>query len=340
MEHFKDPFAGIIGNHPKILKARNIAKRVAKGDSSIILYGETGTGKEAFARAIHKASPRRKRPFIPVNCAAIPESLIESELFGYEPGSFTGALKKGKIGKFQAANLGTIFLDEICDMSLLLQAKLLRTIQDRTVERIGSPTPTPVDIRFITATNKNLEEMMRDFAFREDLYYRLNVIKIQLPPLRERLTDIKSLSEFFMPYLNIRCKTQVNTIHPDVIKIFMGYHWPGNIRELQNVLEYAMNFTDNNVIRTEHLPPVILRHARPENQNKTTTKNTLSLNKAVTSAEHSTLINALQRCGNNRTEAARLLGISRSTLYEKLKKHCISYETTKSKFPLPTQSLT
>ena len=182
-EYHIDPFAKIIGTDPKIAGARNIAKKVAKGDSSVLLYGETGTGKEIFAKAIHKASSRAGRPFVPVNCAAIPESLMESELFGYEAGSFTGALKTGKLGKFEAADLGTIFLDEICDMSPLLQAKLLRTLQERTVERIGGATQIPIDGRFITATNQDLEQMVADGLFPADLYYPLDGGKIGLSPL-------------------------------------------------------------------------------------------------------------------------------------------------------------
>jgi transcriptional regulator with PAS, ATPase and Fis domain len=333
-----DPFSKIIGTDPKIAKARNVAKRVARGDSSVILYGETGTGKEIFAEAIHRASSRAKGPFIPVNCAAIPESLMESELFGYEAGSFTGALRTGKLGKFEAADSGTIFLDEICDMSPLLQAKLLRTIQERTVERIGSSTHIPIDVRFITATNKNLEQMVADGLFREDLYYRLNVIRLELPPLRERLSDIELLSEFFLPKLNARCNTSATGIHPDVISVLHNYHWPGNVRELQNALEHALNFTDGNEIRTEHLPTRILYATwTSEHQDPKNAEDAFSLNNALISAEHQTLVNALAKCRNNRTEAAKLLGISRSTLYEKLKKHRVACERPAVKSQSPSQ---
>ncbi len=346
LEYHVDPFAGIIGTDPGIATARNIAKRVAQGDSSVILHGETGTGKEIFAEAIHRASKRAKGPFVAVNCAAIPESLMESELFGYEAGAFTGALRTGKLGKFEAATSGTIFLDEIGDMSPMLQAKLLRTIQERTVERIGSLTYIPIDVRFITATGKNLDEMVADGLFRADLYFRLNVIKIRLPPLRERLSDIKLLAEFFIPTLNTRCNTAVTKIHPDVISVFHKYHWPGNVRELQNALEHALNFTDGDEIRMEHLPKRILRSVyasdiqAPESdgnlQARESNSNPFNLMNAVISAERRTLVNALQECGNNRTEAARLLGISRSTLYEKLKKHRLLYESSKIKSRLPS----
>lgn len=353
-EYHVDAFAGIIGTDPGIATARSTAKRVAQGDSNVILYGETGTGKEIFAKAIHRASKRAKGPFVAINCAAIPESLMESELFGYEAGAFTGALRTGKLGKFEAATSGTIFLDEIGDMSPMLQAKLLRTIQERTVERIGSLTHIPIDVRFITATSKNLDEMVADGLFRADLYFRLNVIKLSLPPLRERLSDIKLLAKFLIPKLNARCNTAVTKIHPDVISEFHKYHWPGNVRELQNALEHALNFTDGDEIRMEHLPKHILRavyasdiqapesdgnlQARESNGNLQAPEsdgNPFNLMNAVISAEHRTLVNALQECGNNRTEAARLLGISRSTLYEKLKKHRLLYQRSKIKSRLP-----
>jgi len=331
-EYHIDPFAKIIGTDPKIVGARNIARRVARGDSSVVLYGETGTGKEIFAEAIHKAGSRAKGPFVPVNCAAIPEALVESELFGYEAGSFTGALRTGRLGKFEAAASGTIFLDEICDMSPLLQAKLLRTLQERTVERIGGTTQIPIDVRFITATNQDLEQMVADGLFRADLFYRLNVVKIELPPLRERVSDIERLSEYFIPILNARCKTSVTDIHPDVISVFRKYNWPGNVRELQNALEHALNFSDDNEIRREHLPIRILDSIyAPNIQAPEMTRQRFSLKDAIISAEHSMLVNALQKCGNNRTETAKLLGISRSTLYEKLKKHGVFCQESKAK---------
>jgi transcriptional regulator with PAS, ATPase and Fis domain len=336
-EYHIDPFAKIIGTNPKIAGARSIAKRVARGDSSVVLYGETGTGKEIFAEAIHKAGRRAKGPFVPVNCAAIPEALMESELFGYEAGSFTGALRTGRLGKFEAAGSGTIFLDEICDMSPLLQAKLLRTLQERTVERIGGTTQIPIDVRFITATNQHLEQMVADGLFRADLYYRLNVVKIELPPLRERLSDIEMLAKHFIPTLNARCNTSVTDIHPDVISVFRKYHWPGNVRELQNALEHALNFSDDNEIRAEHLPVRILGSmCASDNRAAEPAESRLNLTDAVLRAERSMLVHALQKCGNNRTETAKYLGISRSTLYEKLEKHDILCQKSKARSRLPS----
>lgn len=328
-EYNTEPFAGIIGTHPRIVRARKIAERVARGDSNVLLYGETGTGKEIFARAIHDASPRAKGPFIPINCAAIPEALMESELFGYEPGSFTGALSTGKVGMFEAAARGTIFLDEICDMSPMLQAKLLRVLQERKVQRIGGTRQISIDVRFITATNQDLEELVEEGLFRADLYYRLNVVTIHLPPLRERLSDVELLVNHFIPLLNLRCNASVTRIHPEVIRVFRKYHWPGNVRELQNALEHALNFSDGNELRAEHLPPRILDAVQAQsdkNRDSEPAEPKFDLTDAVLGAEKSMLLHALERCKNNRTKTAKYLGIARSTLYEKLEKHGIYCE--------------
>lgn len=231
----------IVGKSKAILQVKDIAKQIATSDSTIIFLGESGTGKELFARAVHQESLRVNKPFRAINCAAIPEHLLESELFGYSEGAFTGARKKGKPGKFEMANGGTIFLDEIGDMPLHLQVKILRVLEERRVERLGSNSSLDIDVRVLAATNKNLEQMVKDGEFREDLFYRLNVIPIHIPPLRERVGDVSVLlSHFVDHYVNITGK-QVRGFTPEAEACLCSYDWPGNIRELQNTVEYAIN---------------------------------------------------------------------------------------------------
>lgn len=236
-------FEDIISKSNAVKKLKAEAGRFAAGNSTILITGESGTGKELFARAIHTNSQRANHPFITVNCGAIPETLIESELFGYEKGAFTGASSRGKLGKFELANQGTIFLDEIGTMPIYLQIKLLRVIQNREIERVGGTETIPIDVRIIAATNSNLEEMVRDGKFRQDLYYRLNVIPLSIPPLRSRKEDISILSYHFLEKYNKLLNKNISRIDENMIVLLENYSWPGNVRELENVIEYAVNFT-------------------------------------------------------------------------------------------------
>lgn len=236
-----------------------LISRIARGPSSVMVAGESGTGKEVVARAIHKLSDRQAKPFIAINCAAIPEQLLESELFGYVKGAFTGASANGKPGLIQAANHGTLFLDEIGDMPLTLQAKLLRAIESREIQPVGASHPVPVDIRIISATNQNLAQFIAEGKFREDLYYRLNVIPLRLPPLRERQDDIELLIHHFLQLHTRRLELVYPGVSPEVIGLLKRYHWPGNIRELSNLMEYLVNVVPSGeVIDASLLPPNLI----------------------------------------------------------------------------------
>ena len=314
-------FNDIIGEGPKITATVSLAQRAARTASTVLLTGESGTGKELFAHAIHNDSARRHGPFIKVNCAAIPEQLLESELFGYAEGAFTGARKGGKPGKFELANLGTIFLDEIGDMSLTMQAKLLRVLQEREIERVGGTQSCKIDVRIITATNRKLDAMVQERTFREDLYYRLNVMVLELPSLRERQDDIELLANYMVTKLNQKLETDVEGISREAMKILQSYAWPGNIRELESVLERTMIMIDEPFILPLHLPARIFLSTMDvevdENQSGEQSNLEISLN----SAEKELLIDALRRAKGNKVQAAKLLGIHRSVLYKKLTKH-------------------
>jgi len=278
--------------------------------------GESGTGKELFARAIHQAGSRRSGPFVQLNCAAIPENLLESELFGYEEGAFTGALKGGKPGKFELANGGTIFLDEIGDMPLAMQAKVLRVLQQKSLERVGGTEENRVDVRVVAATNRNLKEMLSQAQFRLDLYYRLAVIKLQIPPLRERGHDIILLAEYILKKLNLKYGLHLEGLDQKVAKMMLYYSWPGNIRELENVLEFACNMVEKGErqIMVQHLPGDF-------SSGGDNLKSPLSLEMNLAAAEKTALMKALELSGGNKQEAARILDIHRSGLYQKLKKY-------------------
>ncbi len=304
-------FSCIIGSSNSMVEALRYARRASKTDSNVLLIGESGTGKELFAHAIHQSSSRKYGPFIKINCAAIPSELLESELFGYEEGSFTGAKKGGKLGKFELADGGTIFLDEIGDMPLYMQAKLLRVIQEREVERIGGTRPRAVNVRIIAATHVNLEEMVAEGKYRQDLYYRLNVFLINIPPLRERKEDIKLLAYHFLKSLNNKYFKNIDGYSDEAIKFLSRYEWPGNIRELSNVIERAVNIIDNEkLITPEHLPQKIVGN--------NVIRQLKSLQDTLEEAEKNAIIESLRASKGNRTKAARLLNISRSTFYEKM----------------------
>ena len=318
----------IITRNMGMSEAKSIALKAAQCVSNVLIYGESGTGKELYAHAIHNASSRCKEPFIKVNCAAIPSELAESEFFGYAPGAFTGAAKHGKPGKFGLANGGTIFLDEIGDMPLNLQSKLLRVIQDREIEMVGGTKPKQIDVRIIAATNKDLRLLVQQKLFREDLYYRLNVIYLALPPLRNRKEDIEPLVKSFLyKYSNIRTKN-IKGVTPDVLEAFMHYSWPGNIRELENAIERSvilgMNewLTCSDFSILEQVNDVTSygsndTDSMPEPGRTDKTK----LRKSLQQQEAEMICWALKECAGNRVKAAKLLGVSRSTFYEKLKKH-------------------
>ena len=307
-------FEQIIGDSPAMLQLKETALRVAKGSSSILITGESGTGKELFARAIHHCSPRSKNPFIAINCAAMPEALIESELFGYEEGSFTGASRGGRPGKFQLAHGGTIFLDEIGDMPLHLQPKLLRVLQEKTVEKLGGHKSITVDVRLIAATNKDLEGMVERGEFREDLYYRINVIPLHIPPLRSRPGDVRQLMTCLLKQYCAKLNKNIKGFTADAESTLLSCRWKGNVRELANVVEYAINMEPSSYITTNSLPFKICEKAQEAVQ--ATSVSTLQL------AEKELIRNTLAEFGSSvsaKRRAAETLGISLSTLYRKLK---------------------
>lgn len=311
-------FESIIGNSRAIEKSKDMALQVSMSKSSILLLGESGTGKELFAHSIHNASPRSNYPLIKVNCASIPSELLESELFGYEPGAFTGAGKNGKPGKFELADNSTIFLDEIGDLPLAMQAKLLRALQEKEIERVGGTKSKKLDVRIIAATNKNLEQMIKDKLFREDLFYRLNVIRITIPSLRERQSDIPILTKYLIKKLSKEMDRFVTGISEDAMKLLASYEWPGNIRELENAIERAINLVNKEaVIDVVHLPFYI----REQNSELAGMGTGEGLRDLVAQLEIKEIKNALEVSGNNKQRAAKYLGISRTNLYEKMAKY-------------------
>jgi transcriptional regulator with PAS, ATPase and Fis domain len=304
----------IIGSTESTAMVKEQVKKVADGDITVLIRGESGTGKELIADSIHLLSSRSNKPFIKVNCGAIPQELLESELFGYEEGSFTGAKRGGKKGKFLLADGGTIFLDEIGDLPLHMQVKLLRTLQEREVEPIGGLRPIPINVRVIAATNRPLEDMIKENKFREDLFYRIHVMPIQLPPLRERKEDLKSLVPYFLKKLSKKIGKRVNLASEEVMQLFTIYDWPGNIRELENVIEAAIHLTKSEFITIDSLPPYLMKFSDVK-QSKASFKEEMDV------AERRILIKALKECNQDKLEAAKSLSMSKSSLYEKLKKH-------------------
>ena len=307
----------ILGNSQSISQIRERAKVVANTKSTVLIRGESGTGKEMLARSIHNLSPRQQGMFMAINCTAIPEMLLESELFGYEDGAFTGARKGGKIGKFELANKGTLFLDEIGDMPLFLQAKILRVLQERQIERIGGITPIPVDVRVIAATHRNLEQMMAKGEFREDLYYRINVIPIEIISLRDRKEDLDILSQHFIKSYNPQLNKNVQFLTDGFRQRLQDYSWPGNVRELQNVIEYAMNLAEGSTLTEEHLSPRL----------KTAPQNHTELNGFnLENVERETILRCYQAAEagvRGKEKVAKALGIGVATLYRKLARYNI-----------------
>ncbi|MCC5909150.1 MAG: sigma 54-interacting transcriptional regulator [Clostridiaceae bacterium] len=309
-------FDKVFGKSEIIKEKIDKATQVASTNSSVLIGGESGTGKEVFARAIHQASGR-KGPFVAINCSAIPESLFESEMFGYEGGAFTGALNKGKVGKVELADKGTLFLDEIGDMPLYMQAKLLRVLQDRQVVRVGGEDPIDIDIRIISATHRNLKTMVAQGSFREDLFYRLNVVSIQLPSLKYRKEDIPI---FMRQFMNEFCKENnlsLPKINAEVFHALMNYDWPGNIRELKNTVEHLVVFSKNREITMESIPEEILE--KVQDADNTDVTQTYDLQENIKSIEMDIIRKAMEAADGNKKQAAKLLNIPRSTLYYKIK---------------------
>ena len=314
-------FSSIIGETDGIKMAKESAQQAAKSDASVLITGESGTGKELFAHAIHQASRRYRQNFVRVNCASIPSDLIESELFGYEPGSFTGARKQGKAGKFELAHNGTIFLDEIGDMPLTLQVKLMRVLQEREVERIGSETPKPINFRVISATNRDLKKMLENKDFRLDLYYRLNVFHIHLPALREIREDIPAIFKHVLEQLCVDKAHGVKSVSNEALDMMVDYPWPGNVRELRNVAERALIVCKSDQIEIEDLP---IEKTRPVRNIPLTIGAASSLKRLMENTEKQAIVQSLQQTNDNRVEAAKRLGIHRTGLYQKMKKYGIS----------------
>lgn len=311
----KYSFDDIIAVDEKSVEVKDFAKRIALADSNVLITGESGTGKELYASAIHNFSPRKDFPFIPVNCASFEKNLIESELFGYEEGAFTGAKKNGKTGLFQLAQGGTLFLDEIGELEYGLQGKLLRVLQEKSVRKIGGSKEIPIDVRLICATNKNLEKMIQDNTFRRDLYYRIAIMPLSILPLREKKNDIKSIAEKFLLDLSIKYKKEVK-LNENALKVLKEYDWPGNIRELKNIIEFTFNMVEGNEIKAEHLPIAIKKNLK-ENDNIS------PLSEVVKEAEKSYLKKVIEIYGDSvegKKKAAKALEISLATLYNKLEK--------------------
>ena len=316
---------GIIGKSKVIKDLSETIKRIAPTPATVLLTGESGVGKEVFAKAIHYNSPRAKKPFIKINCAAIPEDLLESELFGYEKGAFTGA-NTTKKGKFELANGGTIFLDEIGDMPVLLQAKLLRVLQEKEIERLGGSKPIKVDVRIIAATNKDLEKMVEEGTFREDLFYRLNVISIYIPPLRERKEDIPVLAYYFLDKFNKEYSRNLK-FSDELIDIFVDYDWPGNIRQLQNTIERMVILARHEILTKEDLPADIKKQIEKKTPQKTEKEvkftRKLQLPKTVEEIEKQAIIDALEETGYVIKKAAKKLGMTPRQVRYRMEKYNI-----------------
>lgn len=309
---------GMVAESTEMKKLKEEIAIVALSSSTVLITGESGTGKEGVAHAVHLCSDRCKGPFIKVNCAAIPENLIEAEMFGYVRGAFTGAARAGKPGRLEMADGGTLFLDEIGDMPLALQSKLLRVLQEREFERLGGTKSIKVNVRVLAATNKNLDHAIAEGEFREDLYYRLNVINLHLPPLRERAVDIEPLTHFFIAKFNHMLNSNVIGIAENAMRALQNYSWPGNIRELENVVERAVNYTRSGLIQLTHLPQHLIRKCASKGE---VTTGKIRHQEQIARIERNMIVAALEKSGGNKSKAAKILNLSRSRLYDKLKKY-------------------
>jgi len=314
-------YEGIIGRSKEMKKIFQVIEKVADSDSTIIIHGESGSGKGLVAKAIHKKSYRRKKPFIPINCGAIPENLLESELFGHVRGAFTGATSP-KPGKFELADGGTVFLDEIGDMSADLQVKILRVLEDREFEQVGGCKSIQVDVRIVAATHRNLEEAVEKGNFREDLYYRLNVIPVTLPPLRERKADVSLLISHFLNQFNSKNHKEITRISEDAMMMMMNYAWPGNVRELKNIVERVVVLKEVGEISSLDLPEKVRGTVNFDpSPNVQISEDGICLNTAVTEFEKALILQSLERTKWVKNKAAKLLHLNRTTLVEKIKRH-------------------
>jgi two-component system, NtrC family, response regulator HydG len=318
--HRDDSFHGLLGRSPAMLQLSQLLTSAAASEAPVVLYGESGTGKELAAAALHQLSPRARGPFIKVNSAALNESLLESELFGHVKGAFTGA-ERSRVGRFEAAHRGSIFLDEIGDLPMATQVKMLRVLQEKVIEKVGDHRPIPVEVRVITATNQNLQLLMERGRFREDLFFRINVIPIHLPPLRERREDIPLLVEHFLERAAAKTQKPITGLSREALEIFLGYPWPGNVRELINVIDYAFVLCNEGVVEPDHLPGQLTGRrpaaARPRRLEAASPRR-------ITREE---LLHTLQAAQGKKSRAAAMLGVSRVTLWKWLKEHEVQVET-------------
>lgn len=313
----------IVGDSPVMLKVKELIKKVAPSKLAVLISGETGTGKELFAQSIHQLSPRKHKPFIRVNCAAIPNELLESELFGYEEGAFSGAKKGGKPGKFELANGGTLLLDEINELPIQLQSKLLRVIQELEIERVGGVKTIELDVRLVCTTNQNMQELVDKGKFREDLYFRINVVDINIPPLRQRLEEIDDLAQHFIKKINRNHGVHISGIKEDALELFRNYRWSGNVREMEHVMERAAIMAVTGELTINHFDYLL---PRVKGDQVTTTGESIgaaNLGTVKDAAEKEAILSALAKANGNKTVAAKELNIHRTVLYDKMKKHGI-----------------
>lgn len=336
MYQIDDEFHGIIGRTPVMMSLHEHIESVAALDTPVMILGESGTGKEMVAKALHETGKRAGKPFIKVNCAALSESILESELFGHVKGAYTGA-DSDRAGRFEAAHLGTIFLDEIGDIPLSVQVKLLRVLEERKIQRVGENKSIPIDVRIITATNRNLEEMIAAGQFREDLFFRINVFPLTCPPLRERRDDITLLIQHFITIHGEKTGKDILGFTPEAMRLMVSYPWPGNIRELRNTVEYAFVLARGKGVRPEHLPPKILDHGKTVVHSETQKAVAAPAGElmddnggttvVIRNNRRDELIDALHQAGGNQTRAARILGVSRITVWKWMKKYNVNLKT-------------
>jgi DNA-binding NtrC family response regulator len=310
----KDEWSPLVGSSPAMLEVYKLVARVSESRSTVLLQGESGTGKELIARAIHGNSPRRDKPFVPVNCGALPDTLLESEMFGYEKGAFTGAVGT-KTGLFESANGGTLFLDEIGELGQALQVKLLRVMQDQEVRRVGGTNSIKVDVRMIAATNRDLEQLVKEGKFRDDLFYRLNVVRITLPSLKEREEDIPMLAHHFLHKCAGGATTAVRGFHPDTMECLQRYRWPGNVRELENAIERAVSLSHGPLLTPDDLPAQIRQAPAPADHKPDMPDTAESVYLTLEEVEKRHLVRVLKETKGNKVKAAKILGIDRRTLY-------------------------
>jgi two-component system response regulator HydG len=311
----RDGFQGILGSSGPMQQVFDLITNAARSDAPVIIFGESGTGKELVSKAIHEVGDRKKGPFVKVNCAALTESLLESELFGHVKGAFTGAFQNRE-GRFEAAQGGDIFLDEIGDLPLSTQVKMLRVLEEKVIERVGDNQPVHIDVRIISGTNRTLKKLVESGVFREDLFYRINVIPIVIPPLRERRSDIPLLAESFFRRIRLKNNKSIDAISNPAMEALMNYSWPGNVRELKSALEYGFVTCNGSIIQPHHLPPDVLQNSVQTSQKEKTSLNRDEIQKCR-------LVDALKQTGGNQTQAARILDVSRITVWNRMKKYGI-----------------